>query len=350
MKKILYISNIEVPYRVRFFNKLSKICDLTVLYERRISSNRDNDWAFSENITYKIEYLDGIKIGNEYSFSLRILNVISKGWDLVIVGCYNSKVQIMAIVAMRLLNIPFAINIDGEPFIDNSIKGKIKKCILHGAKVYLTAGENSAKSLRYYLGDNSLIKPYYFSSLSIAEIQRNNYIDSQRNKTVLVVGQYYDYKGMDVAFKVACKDCSIHYKFVGMGNRTEKFLQDFGGVPTNIEVIPFLSKEQLEEEYKTCGMLLLPSRQECWGLVVNEAASFGMPIVSTWGSGAAVEFLGSKYTQYLAKANNVDELYHCLKQSFNVDNTQYAEYLKKKSQAYSIEKSVEVHMNIINAI
>jgi len=49
--------------------------------------------------------------------------------------------------------------------------------------------------------------------------------------------------------------------------------------------------KELEEEYKTCAMLVLPTRQECWGLVINEAASFGMPIVSTWGSGAAVEFL-----------------------------------------------------------
>ena len=33
-KKVLYISNIQVPYRVRFFNLLAEKCDLTVLYER----------------------------------------------------------------------------------------------------------------------------------------------------------------------------------------------------------------------------------------------------------------------------------------------------------------------------
>ena len=38
-KKILYISNIEVPYRVSFFNEFAKHCDLTVLYERKKS-----DW------------------------------------------------------------------------------------------------------------------------------------------------------------------------------------------------------------------------------------------------------------------------------------------------------------------
>ena len=44
-KKILYISNIEVPYRVSFFNEFAKHCDLTVLYERKKSDNRDENWA-----------------------------------------------------------------------------------------------------------------------------------------------------------------------------------------------------------------------------------------------------------------------------------------------------------------
>ena len=56
MKKILYITNIEVPYRVKFFNELAKYCDLTVLYERSKSSNRDGSWSSSEKINYKALY------------------------------------------------------------------------------------------------------------------------------------------------------------------------------------------------------------------------------------------------------------------------------------------------------
>ena len=71
-RKVLYLTNIEVPYRVHFFNKLSENCDLTVLYERRKSKNRDKAWTKSEKGFYKTEYLDGICIGNESSFSLKI--------------------------------------------------------------------------------------------------------------------------------------------------------------------------------------------------------------------------------------------------------------------------------------
>ena len=85
-KKVLYLTNIEVPYKVRFLNELSKYCDLTVLYERSLSSNRDTKWTGSEKIEYKVAYLDGIKIGNEFSFSFRILRHIFQKYDEIIIS------------------------------------------------------------------------------------------------------------------------------------------------------------------------------------------------------------------------------------------------------------------------
>lgn len=52
MKKVLYLTNIEVPYRVRFFNELARFCDLTVVYERRFSDGRDRTWMESECKNY----------------------------------------------------------------------------------------------------------------------------------------------------------------------------------------------------------------------------------------------------------------------------------------------------------
>lgn len=151
-KYVLYLSNVVVPYRVHFFNDLSKYCDLTVLCERRKSSNRNEAWSNSTGIRYKIVFLDGFDIGRESSFSLRILSIIRKKWDVVVVGCYNTKVQMLTILAMRVLRIPFVINLDGEPFIDKSLKGYVKKFFLRGAKGYLTAGLMSEKSLKESLG------------------------------------------------------------------------------------------------------------------------------------------------------------------------------------------------------
>lgn len=350
-KKILYLTNIEVPYRVAFFNELSKYCDLTVLYERCKSQNRDSKWTNCCHANYKTIYLDGyITVGRESSFSFRIINVVKQNWDIVIVGCYNSNVQMLAIAIMRLYNIPYIINIDGEPFIGYGLKAQIKSLILTGAKAYLVAGVKACQSLKNVIGDSAPIIPYYFSSLSDGEINTNGSINCIRNNTVLVVGQYLEYKGMDIALEVAKIDPTINYKFVGMGNRTNKFIEEARQVPNNIEIIPFLQKNELNEEYKHCGVLMLPTRQECWGLVINEAASFGMPIVSTWGSGAAVEFLEDKYFMYLAEPSNSKSLYESLQLCLTNNNDDYSQYLKDKSRSYSIEKNVQIYMSTINGL
>lgn len=349
MKKVLYLSNIEVPYRVRFFNELARHCELTVLYERQRSSNRDAKWTQSEERSYRVKYLHGIKLGGEYSFSLGILKDVLSGYDHVIVGCYNSPSQMLAMLTMRLFRKKFLLNLDGEPFLEGGgLKGKFKRFFVKRAAKYLVAGEKPAQSVGKIVGDKPVI-PYYFSSLSTEEIQTHaaEAERCQRNGTVLVVGQYFDYKGMDVALATARLDPTIRYKFVGMGGRTELFRQE-QQVPENVELIDFLQKQDLEQEYRTCAMLLLPTRQECWGLVVNEAASFGMPIVSTWGSGAAVEFLGEKYPEFLAQPEDSQGLLECVHRLQNCPNRgQYSRYLLEKSKEYQIEHSVEAHLSAL---
>ena len=351
MKKVLYISNTEVPYRVKFFNLLAEQCDLTVLYEREKSSNRNSNWARSECIRYKVKYLGGMNVGNENSFSLRILKVIFGSYDSIIIGCYNSPVQMFAMLVMRLFGIRFIINLDGEPFLEgNGLKSRLKRFFLAGAEKYLVAGEKSADSLCKAFGNCEAI-PYYFSSLTEQELidHREAAKNCIRTDTILVVGQYFDYKGMDVALEAARMDQTLHYKFVGMGGRTELFLQDHAGrIPSNVEIIPFLQKAELEEEYKKCAMLVLPSRQECWGLVINEAASFGTPIVSTWGSGAAVEFLADAYPQYLAKPGDVESMLDCIRKNLASDNVMYSRDLLDKVKDYCIEKNVKKHLELIN--
>lgn len=91
MNKALYITNIEVPYKVRFFNELAKYCDLTVLYERERSNNRNSHWANSEKKLYDVKYLNGIKI-LRYAFGK---------YDEVVISCFNSPCQIFASLFLR---------------------------------------------------------------------------------------------------------------------------------------------------------------------------------------------------------------------------------------------------------
>ena len=353
MKKVLYISNIEIPYRVRFFNELAKSCELTVLYERRKSKNRNKKWVASVQGSYRAEYLNGINIRTENALSLKIFWYLTRDYDAIVVGCVNSPIQILAMGWMRLMRIPYILNLDGEIHMGTGLKNRLKLAILKGASKYLVAGKTAAGSLQKILPGAEIV-PYNFSSLTEEELASRATVTAggERNNTVLVIGQYFDYKGMDVALEAARMDPSIFYKFVGMSGRTELFLRECGAdALSNVEVIPFLQKEELNREYRTCSMLVLPSRKECWGLVINEAASYGTPVVSTWGSGAAVEFMSEEYPQYLAVPGDAASLLEAIRrmQSCSEKET-YGRYLQEKNRDYCIESICRTHLHVVGVM
>ncbi len=352
MKKVLYLTNIEVPYRVSFFNELAQSCELTVLCERKRSANRDRAWAGSVAGNYKIKYLNGIRIGGENCFSLGILRHIFSDYDKIIVGCYNSPVGMTAILAMKLFGKRYLVNLDGEQFITaHGLKSTLKRFFLRGAEGYLCAGVHSSQTLREHIGDAAVIYPYRFGSLTSEELARNRERSGEcrRNGKVLVVGQYFDYKGMDIALEAARQDPEREYIFVGMGVRTELFERECNTpAAENVTVIPFLAKEELERYYTECSLLVLPSRQECWGLVVVEAASFGMPIVSTRGSGAALELLSESRPEYLAEAGDARSLAECIRAFFDSeDKEEYSLELLRAVREYCIESNAEVHLTAL---
>lgn len=354
MKKVLYVSNIEVPYRSEFFNQLSQKVDLTVLYERRKSSNRDKKWSKSVKTNYRIDYLGGLKYKNEYAFNFRILKyVFSKKYDKVILGCFNSPSQIMASLLLRMFHRKYILNLDGEYFFEGKgIKKAIKRFLLKGASRFLIAGEKSASNLSAFV-PTTRIHVYYFSSLTKKELEENSgKINKNKNDSILVVGQYFDYKGLDIALETAKLNKKIKYKFIGAGNRSSLLKKKVEEMHLkNVEIIPFLQKKELYEEYQKCLCLMLTSRKECWGLVINEAASFGCPIIASRGSSASVEFLKGQYDDFLVEPNNPQLLYNCINNILNMkknDLILYKTFLINKSKNYSIERSVDEYLVAIN--
>lgn len=352
VKKVIYISNVEVPYRIEFFNQLAKQCDLTVLYEKDDSNERNKKWMQSVKKNYRVEYLNGKRVVGDNYFSFKILKYIFSKPDVIVIGCYNSPVQMFATILMRIFRVKYIINLDGEPYLDgNPLKVMMKKFFLNGATHYLVAGNIAAKKLGKIINENR-ITMYPFSSLTRTEINSNICDCNDKRESVLVVGQYYEYKGLDIAARAARMLPNVKWKFVGMGKRKDAFIKEQNIADcSNIEVIPFLQKENLYEEYRKCKVLVLPSRQECWGLVVNEAASIGTPIVSTWGSGAAVEFLkDSEYERFLANSGNADDLAKKVQLCLERNNTEYCKYLLKKSKQYTIESCVQKHIEAFNSV
>ena len=267
----------------------------------------------------------------------------------MVAGCYNSARQVAAIFRMRRRRIPYAVNLDGPIFDSHGIKGFVRKRVLRGADAYLVAGEKSVPSVRRDVGRGALVAPYPFSSLTESRLAELALMQADREEgRILLVGQFLPYKGIDVALDaLAGLSSDLRIRLVGAGPRSceaEEYAASKG--MRNVEVVPFMQPNDLVQEYLRAELFVLPSRQECWGLVVNEAAACGCPIVSTWGSGAAVEFLSRDYPQFLAEPGSAELLALSISRALSVplrQRDEYSRFLVEKVGKYTIEKMVEAH-------
>jgi glycosyltransferase involved in cell wall biosynthesis len=354
--QVLYLTNYHNPYRDEFFEQLGRQCDLTVLFEQRSDAARDSSWfEGTKASSYTELYLPE---GERGPVSPTMLNMVGGWWSLVVAGCYNTTRQMAAIGRMRRRGIPYALNSDGMVFDTGStLKRAARRHVLRGANAYLCAGETCVPNLLRQVGRDAMVASYPLSSLTGARVAELLHADARRDPNlVLVVGQHEDYKGLDVMLDaIPSLPGGLAYRFVGMGRKAKEFeaLVKSKGLSQVVEVVPFLKPDDLAKEYLGAGLLVLPSRQECWGLVVNEAAACGCPIVSTWGAGAAVEFLSHDYPQFLAEPANTDSLALAVAEFLrrpDGEKREYSAFLRAKASAYTIEGMVAAHLRLFEEV
>ena len=80
-----------------------------------------------------------------------------------------------------------------------------------------------------------------------------------------------------------------------------------------IKYCGFKTKEELADYYKAADLLLLPTRKDIWGLVVNEALSFGVPVITTKNCGAGLELIKDGVNGYIIDYNstNLRKIFDC---------------------------------------
>ncbi|MFR3995537.1 MAG: glycosyltransferase family 4 protein [Turicibacter sp.] len=308
--KVLYMTNLPVPYRIEFFEELGKVVNLTVTFEREKALNRDSAWLSTSFKNFKAIFLKGKKIGEEDGFCPEILNVIKTGnYDAVVIGVYHTPTAMMAIQYMKWRKIPYYISSDGG-FIkaDGFFKQLIKKNLISDAKGYFSPGNLTDRYLIHYGAKVDRIHRYPFTSLKKCDIlhkcltseEKKMYKEKlgiKEEKIILGVGQFIHRKGWDILMRAMVgMPNSIGVYIVG-GEPTEDYLKMKNELKLNqVHFIGFSSKEELKEYYKASDLFVLPTREDIWGLVINEAMAYGLPIITTDNCMAGLELVADKGT------------------------------------------------------
>lgn len=365
--KVLFTTNIPSPYRIQFFNELSKHCDLTVVYERMTAKDRNKEWLNREEIKFKYKFLNGIKIGNEMAFCPGIINVVKKEeFDLIVVGGYSTPTSMLLIQYLKRKKMKFIINCDGGLIKqDKKIKYKIKKHFISSADAWLSTGSITTDYLKHYGANEKKIYIYPFTSVLEKEIIKDSISSEEKNKlkkelnikekqVIISIGQFIHRKGFDILLKsLENIDKEVGIYIIG-GEPTQEYIDLKNHLSLdNVHFIGFKSKQELEKYYKCSDLFVLPTREDIWGLVINEAMAKGLPIITTDKCVAGIELIEEDKNGFIVPVNNIKEMTKKIKTILKSDKNKIECYRLNnisKAKEYTIENMAKKHIDIFKEI
>lgn len=364
--KILYITNIPSPYRVDYFNELGKYCELTVAFERKSANDRDERWQHSAEINYKAIYLKGIKVNIDKAFCPSIKRLLKQDWDCIVTCGYITPTVIYATSYLKRHKIPFFTEVDGgmiKP--DKKLIYLIKRHLISRASYWFSTGKTTTDYLVHYGAKRERCFVYPFTSLHESDLADESLIENQienrtrirqrlrlkNNKIVLYVGQLIPRKGIDLLLEAA-KDLDSTYSiYIIGGNPTQEYLELKKECKNaKVEFLDFKTKKELIDWYQAADMLVLPTREDNWGLVVNEALAQGLPVVTTNKCVAGLEIVEGKHNGVIINVDSPEELKNAIIKTCDEKmNFEFSKNALSVAREYTFEKMVEAHIKAFDA-
>ena len=136
-------------------------------------------------------------------------------------------------------------------------------------------------------------------------------------KNVLTVGQFIHRKGFDILLKAhQYNDDDVALIIIG-GSPTEEYLKIIKDYNLkNVYFIEFQKKSVLAQYFKAADLFVLPTREDIWGLVINEAMGYGLPVITTENCVAGIELIEDGINGYIVPNEDVKELSEKMKKNF----------------------------------
>lgn len=367
--KVLFLVNIPAPYRIDFFNELGKYCDLTVLIESKSAEHRNDKWLQKEAVHFKSVYLTPTKVLNK-TICFDVSDYIESDYDIYVIGVYNTLTSILAMHKLKKYHKKFIISVDGGYIKeDNQIKKWFKTKLLSGASYWLSPSAESDRYLTHYGADVSRIRRYSFTSVLEQDLVEESDITPDKKlalrdklgmserKVLLSIGRFsYNKgygKGYDILMKLAERMPSDVGIYMVGDDPTEEFLEWKKKKGLNqVHFIGFKSKEEIADYYKAADLFILLTRGDVWGLVVNEAMCYGLPVITSDKCIAGIELIHDGDNGYVVSLNDLDDI--CQKTLTIVNNQKCQGSMSLSScsiiRDYTIEVMALQHINIFKAV
>lgn len=145
-------------------------------------------------------------------------------------------------------------------------------------------------------------------------------------KRFLYVGRYYDFKGVNEmweAFVQLSDEIQHEWELWCLGTGSVEPRQH-----PKIKHFGFVQPADLAQITEQCGVFILPSRFEPWGVVVQEYAASGFPLLLSREVGANESFLEEGKNGFLFDKEKIEGIKNVFKKMLSLEHHQLTEMAK----------------------
>ena len=343
--KLAVVASHPIQYQAPLFRALAgrPEIDLHVYFCSRWGMEQYRDPGFGETFAWDIPLLEGysytflrnLGFRSGPSSLLSVFNpgmlraLLSNSFHAVLIFGWALSTYWMTWAGGSLQGLPILLRGESngltEPAgVKGSLKRAVLKLFLSRIAGFLAIGTNNAAFYKSYGVPSERIfwTPYAVDNAFFTEYARHyaGQKEGLRQReglpsnapVILFSGKFQEKKRpLDLlqAFALLQRRVPATLVFAGDGPQRaemERFVAE-ARLP-NVYIVGFRNQRELPIYYALADVLVLPSRFEPWGLVVNEAMCFGLPIVASDKVGAAADLVKPGGNGFVFPAGNVDAL------------------------------------------
>jgi glycosyltransferase involved in cell wall biosynthesis len=346
--RVAFLISHPIQYNSPLFKKIAEEpgIDLTVYYCSKEGLERMEDKGFGKDIAWDIPLLEGYKCKflNNYSilpragfapfglFNPGIISELKRGkFDALIVHGWHYLTHWIAFAAAFMTKTPVFLRSEMplsqerlKPRLIILLKSFFLRPLFKRTSAFLAIGTENREFYRFYGADEKMIFMAPYSVDNERFMAENEKLKMEREglreglgisrdaKVILFVGKLIPKKRpldlLKAYGKVTAADKAL--VFVGDG-RLRGELESFAKERRleNVFFAGFKNQSEIAQFYALSDILVLPSGAgETWGLVVNEAMCFGLPVVVSDLCGCVADLLEDGRNGYKFRAGDIDSL------------------------------------------
>jgi len=313
--RVAVVSPEPTPYRSPLFDRVAsqRAIELTVIYAAATVAGRT--WAVQPR--HQTEFLPGRQLPgvhgllrHDYPVTPGIGPALARAQpDVVVISGWSTFASQAAVAWSRRRRVPYILLVESHDLGPRAgwrraVKGAVVPKIIRGAANVLVVGSAARQSViaRGARPDDVRIFANTVDveawSRHAAELRlRRDELRARagfgpEDVVVLTVGRLVPEKGMDTLVRAIAATGEQRLRLVVAGGGDAKQLKALADeLAVSLRIAGDLPQEELAEEYVRADTFALLSLHETWGVVVNEAAASGLPLILSDRVGAAQDLV-----------------------------------------------------------